>query len=119
MEQFITAFVVGGLICVIGQIFIDLTGMTPAHVLVSFVVLGVFFGGIGLYEPLVKFAGAGATVPLTGFGYTMAKGVQEGVKEKGLIGVLIGGTTAAAAGIASAVFFGYVAALFSKPSDKS
>jgi len=117
--QFLWAFIIGGLICVIGQILIDCTDLTPAKVLVSFVTSGVILTSVGLYEPLVKFAGAGATVPLTGFGYTMAKGTLEAIKEKGLIGILTGGTAAAAAGVASAVFFGFVAALISKSSDKS
>ena len=93
--------------------------MTPARILVLFVTLGVALTAVGLYEPLVNFAGAGATVPLTGFGYTMAKGILEAVKEKGLLGILTGGLTASAAGIAAAIFFGYIAALVSKSSDKS
>ena len=91
------AFVIGGVICVIGQLLIDLTAMTPARILVLFVVMGVVLTAIGLYEPIVEFAGAGATVPLTGFGYTLAKGVEEAVKEKGLLGVLTGSVTGAAA----------------------
>ena len=117
--EYVTAFVVGGLICVIGQILIDKTKLTPARILVLFVTLGVALTAVGLYEPLVNFAGAGATVPLTGFGYTMAKGILEAVKEKGLLGILTGGLTASAAGIAAAIFFGYIAALVSKSSDKS
>lgn len=117
--DYVKAFVVGGLICVVGQILIDRTKLTPARILVLFVTLGVAFTAVGLYEPLVEFAGAGATVPLTGFGYTMAKGVQKAVAEHGLLGILSGGVTAAAAGIAAAVFFGYIAALVSKPGDKS
>lgn len=117
--DYIKAFIVGGLICVVGQILIDRTKLTPARILVSFVTLGVVLTAVGLYDPLVEFAGAGATVPLTGFGYTMAKGTLEAVRERGLIGVLTGGVTASAAGIAAAVFFGYVCALVSKPSDKS
>ncbi|MDR3179141.1 MAG: stage V sporulation protein AE [Oscillospiraceae bacterium] len=117
--QLLSAFIVGGLICVIGQILIDCTNLTPADVLVLFVTLGVVLTGIGVYEPLVKMSGAGATVPLTGFGYTMAKGTVKIIKEKGMIGILTGGTISAAAGIASAVFFGYLAALLSKPSDKN
>jgi stage V sporulation protein AE len=93
--------------------------MTPANVLVLFVTLGVFLTAVGCYEPLVKLAGSGATVPLTGFGYTMAKGTIEAIREKGLIGALTGGIAAASAGIASAVFFGYIAALVSKPGDKN
>lgn len=113
------AFVVGGLLCVIGQILIDKTKLTPARILVSFVTLGVALTAVGLYEPLVEFAGAGATVPLTGFGYTLAKGTLEAVQTKGILGVLTGGVTAGSAGIAAAVFFGYVAALISKPGDKT
>ena len=117
--EYVKAFVVGGLICVVGQILIDKTKLTPARILVLFVTLGVALTGIGLYEPLVNFAGAGATVPLTGFGYTMAKGTLEAIKEKGILGILTGGLTSSAAGIAAAVFFGYIAALVSKSSDKS
>jgi stage V sporulation protein AE len=117
--EYVKAFVVGGLICVVAQVLIDKTKLTPARILVLFVTLGVALTGLGFYEPLVEFAGAGATVPLTGFGYTMAKGTLEAVKEKGLIGALTGGLTAGAAGIAAAVFFGYIAALVSKPSDKN
>lgn len=113
------AFVVGGLICVIGQLLIDLTAMTPARVLVLFVTAGVALTGLGLYEPLVKFASAGATVPLTGFGYTLAKGVQEGVSQNGLMGALMGGLTGAAAGIAAAIFFGWLCALVARSGDKS
>ena len=113
------AFVVGGLICLVGQILIDKTKLTPARILVLFVTLGVVLTAVGLYGPLVDFAGAGATVPLTGFGYTMAKGVVKAIQEQGILGILTGGVTAAATGIAAAVFFGYLAALISKPSDKS
>ena len=112
------ACVVGGLICLVGQILIDKTKLTPARILVLFVTLGVVLTAVGLYGPLVDFAGAGATVPLTGFGYTMAKGVVKAIQEQGILGILTGGVTAAAAGIAAAVFFGYLAALISKPSDK-
>lgn len=112
------AFVVGGLICLVGQILIDKTKLIPARILVLFVTLGVVLTAVGLYGPLVDFAGAGATVPLTGFGYTMAKGVVKAIQEQGILGILTGGVTAAAAGIAAAVFFGYLAALISKPSDK-
>ena len=117
--EYIKAFVVGGMICVVGQILIDKTNLTPAKILVLFVTLGVALTAVGLYEPLVEFAGAGATVPLTGFGYTMAKGVLELVKEKGFLGIFIGGLSASAAGIAAAIFFGYIAALVSKSSDKN
>ena len=112
------AFVVGGLICLVGQSLIDKTKLTPARILVLFVTLGVALTAVGLYGPLVDFAGAGATVPLTGFGYTMAKGVVKAIQEQGILGILTGGVTAAAAGVAAAVFFGYIAALLSKPNDK-
>jgi len=117
--DFVWAFLIGGAICVVGQILIDFTKMTPARILVTFVSLGVLLGALGLYQPLVDFAGCGATVPLTGFGYLMAKGTLEAVREHGLLGVFSGGVTAGAAGIAAAVFFGYLAALFSKSGDKS
>lgn len=111
-------FVVGGLICVIGQILIDKTKLTPARILVIFVTTGAILGGLGIYKYLVDFAGAGATVPLTGFGYNLAKGAIEGVKETGLVGAFTGGVKSAAGGIAAAVFFGYLAALISKPKMK-
>lgn len=111
-------FVVGGLICVIGQILIDKTKLTPARILVIFVTIGAILGGLGIYQHLVDFAGAGATVPLTGFGYNLAKGAIEGVKETGLVGAFTGGVKAAAGGIAAAVFFGYLASLISKPKMK-
>ena len=117
--DYVWAFVIGGAICVVGQLLIDFTKLTPARILVLFVTLGVVLGAFGLYEPLVEFAGAGATVPLTGFGYNMAKGTLEAVREQGFVGIFTGGVTAGAAGIAAAVFFGYLAALFSKPGDKS
>jgi stage V sporulation protein AE len=117
--EYVKAFIVGGLICVVGQILIDKTKMTPARILVMFVTLGVVLTALGLYEPLVQFAGAGATVPLSGFGYTMAKGTEEAVREHGLLGAMMGGVTSSAAGIAAAVFFGYLAALVAKPGDKS
>ncbi len=117
--EYLKAFVVGGLICVVGQILIDKTKLTPARILVSFVVAGVVLGALGLYEPLVDFAGAGATVPLTGFGYLLAKGALEGVREVGLMGALTGGITAAAAGIGAAVVFGFIISLIFKPGDKS
>ena len=113
------AFIIGGVICVIGQLLIDLTAMTPARILVLFVVMGVVLTAIGLYEPIVEFAGAGATVPLTGFGYTLAKGVEEAVKVKGLLGVLTGSVTGAAGGITAAVVFSYLVALVAKSGDKS
>ncbi len=111
-------FIVGGLICVIGQILIDKTKLTSARILVMFVTTGVILGALGVYEPLVKFAGAGATVPLTGFGYNLAKGAIEGVKEIGILGAFTGGIKASAGGIAAAVFFGYLASLVSKPKIK-
>ena len=111
-------FVVGGLICVVGQILIDKTKLTPARILVIFVTTGVVLGGLGIYQYLVDFAGSGATVPLTGFGYNLAKGAIEGVKENGLVGVFTGGVKASAGGIAAAVFFGYLASLISKPKMK-
>lgn len=113
------AFIIGGVICVIGQLLIDLTAMTPARILVLFVVMGVVLTAIGLYEPIVEFAGAGATVPLTGFGYTLAKGVEEGVRESGLLGALTGGITGAAGGIAAAIFLGFLVALVARSGDKS
>ncbi|MBQ9658451.1 MAG: stage V sporulation protein AE [Clostridia bacterium] len=116
--QVLKCFIVGGLICVIGQILIDKTKLTPARILVTFVTLGVILGGLGIYQYLVDFAGAGATVPLTGFGYNLAKGAIKGVKENGLIGAFTGGIQASAGGIAAAVFFGYIASLISKPKMK-
>lgn len=118
-QQCVLAFLVGGTICLIGQILIDFTKLTPARILVSFVVAGVVLTAVGLYEPLVAFAGAGATVPLTGFGYNLAKGVQDAVRENGLIGALSGGLTAASAGIAATVLFGYLMSLLFKPGDKT
>lgn len=117
--DYIRAFLVGGIFCIIGQILIDKTKLTPARILVIFVTAGVFLTAIGVYEPLVKFGGAGATVPLTGFGYTLAKGTLKGVQEHGLLGAFTGGVIATAGGIAAAVFFGYVIALIFKPGDKS
>ena len=113
------AFLVGGFICLIGQALIVYTKLTPARILVSFVVAGVVLTGIGIYEPVVKFAGAGATVPLVGFGYSLAKGVQEAVMQYGLLGALSGGLTATAAGIAASVFFGIIMAVLFKPGDKT
>ena len=108
---YVWAFVVGGGLCVIAQILIDRTRLTPARILVIYVVAGVFLGALGLYKPLVELAGAGATTPLTGFGYLISEGVRKAVDEKGLIGTLTGGLTAAAGGIAAALCFGYLAAL--------
>lgn len=111
-------FVIGGLLCVIGQILIDKTKLTPARILVIYVTAGAILGGLGIYQYLVEFAGAGATVPLTGFGYNLAKGAINGVKESGIIGAFTGGVAASAGGIAAAVFFGYIASLISKPKMK-
>ena len=115
----IKAFLVGGLLCAIGQILIDYTKLTPARILVSFVVSGVILGGIGVYEPLVKFAGAGATVPLTGFGYSLANGVREAVDKEGLIGALTGGLCASSGGITAAMLLAILVALFFHSDDKS
>ncbi len=116
--NFLWAFIVGGLICVAGQLLIDYTKLTAARILVLFVCIGAFLTLIGVYEPLVKLAGAGATVPLTGFGYCLAKGTIKAVTENGLIGILTGGFTAAAGGIAAAILFGYLFALIFKPKEK-
>ena len=116
--QYVKCFIVGGLICVVGQILIDKTKLTSARILVLFVTLGVILTGIGLYEPLVDFAGAGATVPLTGFGYSLAKGVMKEVDSVGLLGALTGGLTATSAGISAAILFGFLAALVAKPKMK-
>ena len=117
--DYLKAFVIGGAICVVGQILIDRTKLTPARILVCYVVLGVILGGTGVYEKLADFAGAGATVPLTGFGNTLAKGVREAVQEQGVLGALTGGLKATAGGITAAVFFGFLAALVCNPKDKS
>ena len=117
--DYLKAFLVGGLLCVIGQILIDRTKLTPARILVAYVVAGVLLGAVGLYDKLVDFAGAGATVPLTGFGYSLAEGVKTAVTEKGFLGILTGGLTATAGGITSAILFGLLAALFSKSGDKA
>ena len=118
MTKYIFAFVVGGLICIIAQILLDKTKLTPARILVAYVVAGVILGGIGLYKPLVDLAGAGATVPLTGFGYNISKGIREAVAEKGLLGLFTGALTAAAGGTAAALIFGYLAALIFKAKPK-
>ena len=116
--EYLKAFLVGGLLCLIGQILIDTTRLTPARILTAYVVAGVVLGGAGVYESIVDFGGAGATVPLTGFGYNLAKGVREAVDSDGLLGALTGGFQAAAGGVAAAVFFGFLAALLFKPKDK-
>lgn len=115
----IYAFLVGGGICIIGQVLIDRTKLTPARIMVGFVVAGVILTAIGLYEPLVNFAGAGATVPISGFGYSLAKGVEEAIKEYGVIGMITGGLTATAAGITGVIVLGIIAAVISKPSKRS
>lgn len=113
------AFIIGGLLCLIGQVLIDKTKLTPARILVCYVVLGVFLGAVGVYGPLVDFAGAGATVPLTGFGNTLAKGVKEAVDQDGFVGIFTGGLTASAGGIAAAITAGLLASLIFKAKDKS
>ena len=118
MLPYLKAFLVGGAFCALGQVFIDYTKLTPARILVAYVVAGVVLGGIGVYQPLIDFAGAGATVPLTGFGALLAKGTREAMAEKGLLGILSGGFTAAAAGIAAAVVFGFLVALICRSGDK-
>ncbi len=117
--DYLTAFVTGGVLCLIGQILIDKTKMTPARILVIYVTAGVVLTGLGIYGPIVKFGGAGATVPLTGFGYALAQGTLRGVREHGLLGAFTGGVTGTAGGIAAAVFFGYLISLIFKPGDKS
>ena len=117
--NYIWAFVVGGAFCVIAQLLIDKTRLTPARILVTYVVAGVLLGAVGLYEPLANFAGAGATTPLTGFGYLIAKGVRRAVEEKGLIGALTGGLSAAAGGTAAALVFGFLASLVFRGKPKS
>lgn len=117
--DYVKAFLVGGLLCLIGQILIDKTKLTPARILVSYVVIGVFLGAIGVYKPLVEFAGAGATVPLTGFGYNLAKGVREAVDESGFLGILTGGLKATAGGITAAIVSGLIVSLIFKAKDKA
>ena len=117
--SYVNAFWVGGLICVIGQILIDKTNLTPARILTAYVVAGVILGALGIYEPIVNFAGAGATVPLSGFGYAISQGVKKAVNLTGYLGVFTGAITAAAAGITAALVFAFTAALFTKSSDKS
>ncbi len=116
--DYLKAFLVGGLLCLIGQILIDKTRLTPARILVSYVVAGVILGALGIYKYIVEFGGAGATVPLTGFGYTLAEGVRKAVDEKGGWGILTGGLTATAGGISAAVVFGWLAGLIFKQKDK-
>ncbi len=116
--DYLWSFLIGGLLCAIGQVLIDYTKLTPARILVAYVVAGVVLGAVGLYKPFAEFAGAGATVPLTGFGYLLSEGVKEAVNEKGLLGALTGGLTSSAAGITAAMVFGLVVALIFKPKEK-
>lgn len=116
--MYVKAFLVGGAICAIGQLLIDKTRLTPARILVSFVVAGVLLTVVGLYEPLVQFAGAGATVPIVGFGYSLGKGVLKGITETGVMGIFTGGITAAAGGITASIVFGYLIALIFSPKSK-
>ncbi|MEF9852419.1 MAG: stage V sporulation protein AE [Hydrogenoanaerobacterium sp.] len=116
---YLKAFLVGGALCAIGQVFVDKTKLTPARILVGYVVGGVVLSAFGLYKPLIDFAGAGASVPLTGFGHLLANGVREALTQKGLFGALTGGLTATAGGIAAAIVFALAAALVFKPGDKS
>lgn len=117
--DYLKAFLVGGVLCLIGQILIDKTKLTPARILVSYVVAGVILGAVGVYKPLVEFAGAGASVPLTGFGYNLSKGVREAVDKDGFLGIFTGGLKATAGGITAAVFAGLLASLLFKAKDKS
>lgn len=117
--EFIKAFLVGGFFCFIGQVLIDKTRLTPARILVGYVVAGVILGAVGLYQPIAEFAGAGATVPLTGFGFTLAKGVKEAVTQDGLLGALTGGLKASAGGITTAMVAGLIVSLIFKPKDRS
>lgn len=119
LTEYAKAFAVGGLLCAIGQLLIDYTKLTPARILTIYVVAGVVLGALGLYQPLADWAGAGATVPLTGFGNALAKGVKRAVEEKGLLGAFSGGFTAASAGICAAMFFGWLTALICRPGDKN
>lgn len=117
--EYIKAFVVGGMICIIGQVILDNTKLTPAHILVTFLVLGVIMGTLGIYDPIVEFAGAGASIPISGFGNTLAKGAIEGAKTKGIIGAFTGGMEATAAGVAAIILFGYVVAIIFDPKTKN
>ena len=117
--DYLKAFLVGGALCLIGQILIDKTKLTPARILVSYVVIGVILGAAGVYEPLAEFAGAGATVPLTGFGYNLAKGVKEAIQEDGFLGIFTGGLKACAGGITAAITAGLLVSLIFKAKDKS
>lgn len=118
MLEYLWAFIIGGAICAVGQVFIDFTKLTPARILTGFVVAGVLLSALGLYKPLIEFAGGGATVPLTGFGHLLAEGIRKAVDEKGWLGVFSGGLTASSAGITAAMLFGLAAAAIFKPKDK-
>ena len=117
--DYLKAFVFGGGLCLIGQILIDKTRLTPARILVGYVVMGVFLGAIGIYKPFAEYAGAGATVPLTGFGYTLSKGVKEAVDQHGFLGIFTGGLKSCAAGITAAIIFGLITGILFKAKDKS
>jgi stage V sporulation protein AE len=117
--EYIKAFIIGGIICLIGQLMIDKTKLTPARILVSYVVAGVILSASGVYQKIVDFAGAGATVPLTGFGHTIAKGVKDAVNKQGFLGIFTGGLTAAAGGISAAILFGLIMSFIFRPRDKS
>ncbi len=116
--DYLYAFLIGGAICVIAQVLIDKTKLAPAKIVVLFVTMGVLLTSVGVYQPLVEFAGAGATVPITGFGYSLAKGVENAVRQNGWLGIFTGGFTASAGGVAAAVFFGYIFSLISNPKMK-
>lgn len=116
--QYLNAFLCGGVLCAVGQVLLDRTKLTPARILVCYVTAGVLLGGLGLYAPLVEWAGADATVPLTGFGFTLAKGVQKAVSQHGLLGALTGGISATAGGITAAIFFGFLVALLFRAKPK-
>lgn len=119
LMEYVKAFIVGGLICAIGQVLIDLTKLTPARILVSYVVVGTILGALDWYQPLIDFAGAGATIPLTGFGNTLAKGMRKAIDEDGLLGIFTGGFTACSAGVTAAIIFGLLVALVFKRTDRT
>lgn len=116
--EYLKAFIIGGLICVIGQIILDRTKLTPAHILVTFLIAGVVLGGLGIYEPIAKFGGAGATVPISGFGYALSQGAIRGARTNGVLGAFTGGIQATAGGIGAAILFGYVMAIIFNPKTK-
>ena len=117
--NYLWAFITGGIICVMGQILIDLTKLTPARILVGFVVSGVILSALGLWQPVVDFAGAGATVPIIGFGHTLAQGMKEAVAKNGIVGIFTGGFTACAGGVAASLIFGFLASVFARPNSQS